>query len=286
MNVIDVHELGFTYTRAEKPSLDGVTFSVERGEFLGILGPSGSGKSTLCLTLNGIIPNSIHGEFKGEVRIKDPLTGEEYLTTETPVPQLSTVVGLVLQNPESQLFNMTVEDEVAFALENLGLPREAIAERVEWALKVAGLSGLEKEFPPNLSGGEQQRLAIASILAMKPPILVLDEPTSQLDPRGKREVLSLVSRLNREEGMTVIMVDHDTNFLLRNADRLIVMESGRILMEGSPRELAECADELERVGIKLPAAVKVAREIEKRGLLERTGFRLEDALSWPGYRRD
>ena len=268
MNVVEVENLGFTYRRAEKPSLHDVSFSVRKGEMIGVIGPSGGGKSTLCLTLNGIIPNSIKGDFNGTILIRDPWTGEEFNTLETPVSKLSTIVGLVLQNPESQLFNMTVEEEVAFGPESLGIERNEVLRRVRWALKVTGLRGLEKEFPPNLSGGQQQRLAIAAVLAMRPSILVLDEPTSQLDPRGKREVLGLISLLNREHGITVILVEHHTGYLFRNADRILVVADGTIALEGKPEEIAEEVETLRRIGVKIPPSIEVSHELRKRGLVE------------------
>ena len=264
MNVIEVRDLRFKYRRSQRYALDGVDLTVRKGEFLGIVGPSGSGKSTLCLTFNGIIPHSIRGEFEGEVKITDPETGKNYDTRETPVPKLSTIVGLVLQNPESQIFNMTVEEEVAFALENLGLPREEILERVEWALEIAGLEDKRNEFPPNLSGGEQQRLAIAAILAMKPKILVLDEPTTQLDPLGRKSVLEMISRLNREEGITVVLVDHNTDFLFRRADRIVAINEGKIVLEGSPRELLPKIEKLKEIGVKLPPALELYSQLKAR----------------------
>ncbi|GAB6135639.1 energy-coupling factor ABC transporter ATP-binding protein [Thermococcus prieurii] len=258
--MIEVRKVTFRYPRSKRPALAGVSLKIGDGEFVGILGPSGSGKSTLALTLNGIIPNSIRGAFSGEVIVRDPKTGETFKTTETPVSKLSTLVGLVLQNPESQLFNMTVEDEVAFALENLGLPREEIAERVEWALKVVGLEGLENEFPPNLSGGEKQKLAIASVIAMKPNHLVLDEPTSQLDPKGKREVLRVIEELHRA-GTTVVMVEHDSRFLFRKADRLVVLNGGRVILQGTPRDVAERVEELIEIGVKVPHSLLLSRTL-------------------------
>jgi len=258
--MIELRDVTFRYPRSKNPALMDVNLKIRDGEFVGILGPSGSGKSTLALTLNGIIPNSIRGAFSGEVIVRDPKTGKTFKTTETPVSKLSTLVGLVLQNPESQLFNMTVEDEVAFALENLGLPREEIAERVEWALKVVGLEGLENEFPPNLSGGEKQRLAIASVIAMKPSHLVLDEPTSQLDPKGKREVLRVIEELNRA-GTTVVMVEHDSRFLFRKADRLVVLNGGRVILQGTPREVAERVEELVEIGVRVPHSLLLSRAL-------------------------
>lgn len=271
MNVLEVRNLNFQYPRSKKPALNGVNLSVRRGEMVGIIGPSGSGKSTLVLTFNGIIPHSIRGDFSGEVLVRNPSTREELRTLETPVSKLSTLVGLVLQNPESQLFNMTVEDEVAFALENLGLPREEIEERVSWALRVVGLEGKREEFPPNLSGGEKQRLAIASVLAMKPPIIVMDEPTSQLDPEGKKGVENIILRL-RKEGVTVIIVEHDSRFLFRNADRIVVLKDGGVFLEGKPREVARRVEELLGLGIKLPHSLILSHRLGLPPLLSPEEF--------------
>ncbi|ASJ14350.1 energy-coupling factor ABC transporter ATP-binding protein [Thermococcus radiotolerans] len=283
MNVISVEDLSFRYRRAREYSLKNVSFKVRQGELLGIIGPSGSGKSTLCLTLNGVIPNSIKGEFSGDVIVRDPETGEKYNTKETPVAKLSTLVGLVLQNPESQLFNMTVEEEIAFGLENLGFDRNEILRRLRWALEVTGLRGLENEFPPNLSGGQQQRLAIAAVLAMEPAVLVLDEPTSQLDPVGRKEVLGLVSLLRKEHGITVVLVEHHTDYILRFADRVLVMAGGEIVLEGTPREIAEEAETLKRLGVKLPPSLEISHELRKRGMLKGPAITEEELLSGIGY---
>jgi len=264
--MIRVEELSFKYTGAKEYSLKNINLKVKKGEFLGILGASGSGKSTLCLTFNGIIPHSIKGEFNGNVFVQG------YNTKEASVAELSKFVGLVLQNPDSQLFNMTVEEEVAFSLENLGLDVEEIRRRVYWSLKITGLEGLENEFPPNLSGGQKQRLVIASVLAMRPQILVLDEPTSQLDPLGREQVLSLITLLNKEQGITIILVEHNTEYLFDFADRLIVLDKGELVMEGKPREVFEEADFLRSLGIKIPTSVKIGTELKKKGLLERAAL--------------
>ncbi len=278
MNVISVENLSFRYRRASDYALRDVSFDLRKGEFLGITGPSGSGKSTLCLALNGIIPNSIKGEFQGHVRVRD-LNGNEFDTRETPVSRLSTVVGLILQNPDSQLFNMTVEDEVAFGLENLGLDPNEIERRVRWALETSGLRGLENEFPPNLSGGQKQRLAIAAVFAMRPAVLVLDEPTSQLDPLGREEVLGLLSLLRREYGITVVLVEHHSDYILRHADRILVMNRGRIVLNGTPSEVAEEAGFLKKLGIKIPVSLDVSYELKKRGRLKKLSITPEDLLS-------
>ncbi|MCO6040566.1 ATP-binding cassette domain-containing protein [Thermococcus alcaliphilus] len=264
--MIRVEDLSFKYTGAKEYSLKDINFKVKKGEFLGILGASGSGKSTLCLTFNGIIPHSIRGDFRGNVFVKG------YNTKEASVAELSKIVGLVLQNPDSQLFNMTVEEEVAFALENLGLDVEEIRRRVYWALKITGLEGLEKEFPPNLSGGQKQRLAIASVLALKPEVLVLDEPTSQLDPIGREQVLSLITLLNKEQGITIVLVEHNTEYLFDFADRIIVLDRGELVMEGKPREIFEEADYLRELGIRIPISVKIGAELKRKGLLKKAAL--------------
>ncbi len=278
MNVISVEDLSFKYRRASDYALRDVSFKVKKGEFLGVIGPSGSGKSTLCLTLNGIIPNSIKGEFKGRVVVRDT-NGEELDTRETPVSRISSLVGLVLQNPDSQLFNMTVEEEVAFGLENLGLDPNEIWRRVRWALEVSGLRGLENEFPPNLSGGQKQRLAIAAAFAMRPQVLVLDEPTSQLDPLGKDEVLGLLSLLRREYGITIVLVEHHTDYILRHADRVLVMDAGRVVFEGTPAEVVEEVELLKKLGVKIPVSLEVSHELRKRGKLKRLFINPEELLS-------
>lgn len=266
MTVINIEDLSFRYRQAKEYAIKDINLKVRRGEFLGVLGASGSGKSTLCLTLNGIIPNSIRGEFKGNVYVK----GQN--TRDVSPAKLSPIVGLVLQNPDSQLFNMTVEEEIAFGLENLGFEVDEIRKRINWALKITGLQGLENEFPPNLSGGQKQRLAIASVLAMKPEIIVLDEPTAQLDPRGREQVLSLITLLNKEQGITIVLVEHNTDYMLSFADRVIVMDRGKIIREGKPREVFEEAELLRSLGIRLPASIKIGAELKRRGILKKAAL--------------
>ncbi|MFA4663166.1 energy-coupling factor ABC transporter ATP-binding protein [Pyrococcus kukulkanii] len=270
MNIIEVENVSFRYRGSPKYSLRDITLSIKDGEFIGIIGSSGSGKSTFCLTLNGIIPHSIQGEFEGNV-IVDGMN-----TREHSVAELSTKVGLVFQNPDSQIFNMTVLEEVAFALENLGIEREEMWRRIRWTLKLVGLWNKREEFPPNLSGGEKQRLAIASVLVMKPKVLVLDEPTSQLDPGGKRSVLSLVNLLNKEEKMTIVLVEHNPEFLLENADRIFVFEKGMVVMEGKPEEIFEDVEALERIGVRVPSRVKIGYELKKRGLSDKAVLKINE----------
>ncbi|ASJ16152.1 energy-coupling factor ABC transporter ATP-binding protein [Thermococcus chitonophagus] len=278
MNIIEVENLSFKYKGAGRYSLRDITLSVKKGEFIGIIGGSGSGKSTFCLTLNGIIPHSIQGTFEGNVIVAGLNTREH------SVAELSTKVGLVFQNPDSQIFNMTVLEEVAFALENLGVERDEMWRRIKWALKLVGLWDKREEFPPNLSGGEKQRLAIASVLVMKPEILVLDEPTSQLDPMGKESVLNLIKLLNKEEKITILVVEHNTEFLLENADRVFVFSDGKIILEGKPENVFEDVETLMKIGVRIPARIRIGYELKKKGLLKRatvSAKELKKALKLP-----
>ncbi|MFA4640964.1 energy-coupling factor ABC transporter ATP-binding protein [Pyrococcus kukulkanii] len=270
MNIIEVENLSFKYKGTSRYSLRNVTLSVKKGEFIGIIGGSGSGKSTFCLTLNGIIPHSIQGTFEGNVIVAGLNTREH------SVAELSTKVGLVFQNPDSQIFNMTVLEEVAFALENLGIEREEMWRRIKWALKLVGLWDKREEFPPNLSGGEKQRLAIASVLVMKPEILVLDEPTSQLDPIGKESVLNLIKLLNKEEKITILLVEHNTEFLLENADSVFVFNDGKVVLEGRPEDVFEDVETLMSVGVRIPARIRIGYELKKKGILKRATVSAEE----------
>ncbi|MEM0375409.1 MAG: ABC transporter ATP-binding protein, partial [Nitrososphaerota archaeon] len=194
MRAIEVRDLGFRYEGSQDWALMDVSLEVESGELVLVLGSTGSGKSTLLRCLIGLIPHFYSGDYRGTVRVM----GMEVAST--PVHRLATRVGMVFQNPETQIFSTSVESEIAFPLENLGLPRDEMERRVEWALKRFGLEGLRRRNPAELSGGQKQRLAIATVTAMGPDVLLLDEPTSMLDPLSAKEVLELVVELCREEG--------------------------------------------------------------------------------------
>jgi energy-coupling factor transporter ATP-binding protein EcfA2 len=221
--MIEIRDLTFTYPGAAGPSLRDINLSVDEGEFILLLGPSGCGKSTLCLCLNGIIPHMLHGRMEGEVRIN----GRD--TAGRAPHELASEVGLVFQNPDNQLFALTVEEDVAFGPENLGVARPSMVERVDRALAVTAMTPFARKFVYHLSGGQKQRTAVAGILAMNPGILVFDEPTADLDPRGTREVLETIHRISREEQRTVILVEHKAREALRYADRIFLMEKGRIV---------------------------------------------------------
>jgi len=268
--IIEVKGLCYTYPESETPSLIDVNFKAEPGEFVLVTGPSGCGKTTFCRALNGLIPNSYGGDFKGTVVV------DGLLTTSTPVYELAQRVGLVFQNPENELFCTTVEREVAFGPENLALPREEIAMRVEEALEIVGISHLKEKSPEELSGGEQQKVAIAALLAMKPKVLVLDEPTANLDPVSAKSVLELMHRLNKN-GVTVILVEHRLEMISHLVDRCVVFEGGRIVADGSPREVLY-SDKVSELGVGLPKIVQVSRRLS--GLIgEQLRFLTSDELA-------
>lgn len=240
--------------------LKGINLSVEKGEFVVIMGPSGCGKSTLCYTINGIIPHLLSGTVKGSVKVD----GIE--TLESSVSRLSQIVGMVFQNPDSQLTALTVEDEVAFGPENLALPREEVERRVEEALHLARLTHARKRSPQSLSGGEKQALVIASVLALRPKILVLDEPTSMLDPIGQKRVSDLIVKLNDEENMTIIAVDHRIEWASEHADRIVIMDDGRIMIEGPPHDVFSRKDMVRRIGFRPPEVTELFYILEDKGL--------------------
>jgi len=251
--------------------LHGVNLSVERGEFLAIMGPTGVGKTTLCLSMNGLVPQATGGVARGHVVV----LGHD--TRTTPVAELATHVGIVYQDPESQLFCPTVEEEVAFGPENLGLDPAEIAERVSWALQVVGMEAYRQRSPSHLSGGQKQRLAIAASLAMLPKVLILDEPTAGLDPVGQAEVFGVIERLCRERRMTIVMVSQDAERIARFADRLAIMWQGRIVRVDAPPRIFTDQAFLEEVGLAAPQVSELAVALNRRW---GTGYRftlLEEA---------
>jgi energy-coupling factor transporter ATP-binding protein EcfA2 len=248
-SVLEVDGVRFAYRGHSALALDGIDLTVSSGELVVILGPSGAGKSTLCLCLNGLIPHVVRGELEGTVRV----FGED--TTEHKVSELAGQVGLVFQDFEAQLFSTSVELEVAFGPENLAVPGEEIRTRVDEALRTVGLAGLERREPATLSGGQKQRLAIASVLALKPKVLVMDEPTTDLDPAGKESVFEVARRL-RGQGATLVIVEHDTEEAAK-ADRVLVLVAGRIIAEGPPEDVLHRSEWLEERGVQPLGAVRL-----------------------------
>ncbi len=250
--------------------LRGVNLTIEEGEFVSIMGLTGAGKTTLCLALNGIVPQSTGGTIRGDVIVNGLNTKKE------PIADLARLAGLVFQDPETQLFNMSVEAEIAFGLENIGLPRIEMEDRIEWALDIVGMKAFRKRSPFQLSGGQKQRVAIASIIAMQPKILVLDEPTALLDPKGKAEFFSSLINL-RDQGMTIVMVEHESELIAEFSDRVVILHDGVIDLDGTPAELFSQFETMQDLGLAVPQVSQLAYQLNKK---QASGFaftQLEDA---------
>jgi energy-coupling factor transporter ATP-binding protein EcfA2 len=242
---VEFIDVSFMYEDAETPALENINLKVQPGEVVLLAGPSGAGKTTLCSCLNGLVPHFHNGVLKGQVLIK----GRD--TKRTRVGVLSSLVGLVFQDPESQLISPTVADEIAFGPENLAVPRDEIVRRVEEGLDVARLKGFEEREPYNLSGGEQQACAIAAIFAMYPEIYVMDEPTSNLDPLGTQRVLSMIVNVAKERGKTLLIAEHKLEEILPLVDRVVVMDRGRIVRDDTV-EGALSKGDIEHVFVRPP----------------------------------
>lgn len=256
MRLVELREVSFRYMGGEEYAVKKVSLSASSGEYILLVGPSGCGKSTLLRVLNGLIPHFYEGEFSGEAYV----AGLD--VRETPTHILARHVGMVFQDPENQLFLSTVEREIAFGLENMGLSKAEVKRRVEEVLKLFSLEGLRDKAPYELSGGQQQKVAIASVMALEPEVLVLDEPTANLDPLTALEVLSMVARLAQEKGVLVILVEHRLELALKFATRLVVMEGGRIVADGKPREVLERASRL----VGYPPVMIAYKLLRSRGL--------------------
>jgi energy-coupling factor transporter ATP-binding protein EcfA2 len=252
--MIKIENLTYNYPNATTPALDNINLEIKEGEFILLAGPSGCGKSTLVLCLNGIIPGVAGGDLRGNIRIggKDISNCKVY--------QLSRLVGMVFQNPNAQLFGLTVEEDIAFGPENLGIARDEIQKLVEISIGIVGIEKLRKRFTFTLSGGEKQRTAIAGAIAMQPVILVLDEPTSDLDPEGTKQVLETLRMLNKEKSITIILIEHKIDEIYGIADRTIVMDKGKIILDGKTCDVfTRNLDQLENIGIHPPQLVRLSR---------------------------
>lgn len=258
-NIIEIRNLVYEYkdddTGKSTRVLDGINIDIKRGEFIAVLGHNGSGKSTLAKHLNAILtPTS------GSVLIDGIDT-----SAEDNLFDIRRRVGMVFQNPDNQMVATIVEEDVAFAPENLGVPREEIRSRVDEALETVGMSEFKRHAPHMLSGGQKQRVAIAGVLAMKPEVLVMDEPTAMLDPNGRREVLRTIKKLNRDDGMTIVLITHYMDEAVQ-ADRTIVIDRGRIAIEGTPREVFPEVEKLKELGLDTPQSTYLIHMLNKQGL--------------------
>ena len=256
--IIEADHIEYAYPQEEGPgkkALDGVSMRVPEGQFVAVLGHNGSGKSTFAKHLNAILlPQG------GQVRVLGIDTREE-----SRIYDIRQNVGMVFQNPDNQIVATVVEEDVAFALENIGVPTDEIRRRVDEALKTVGMYEFRNHAPHQLSGGQKQRVAIAGIIAMHPKCLVLDEPTAMLDPRGRREVMDTVLRLNRQEKVTVVLITHFMNEAVQ-ADRVAVMDHGALIADGTPKEVFRNIALLKSVGLDVPQVTELVHELRKTGL--------------------
>ena len=260
--MIQISDYTFQYEGAGKPALDNVSARIDKGEFVGIIGPSGAGKSTLLMSINGIVPHYYPGDFYGKVTV----CGLD--TVDSGCVGLSRHVGSVLQDPESQIVTPFVEDEIAFSLENFNIPSDEIDRRITEALELSGISHLRKRTTAGLSGGQKQRVAVASAIALRPEILVLDEPTSELDPLGSQLIFETLSRLNKEYGMTIVIVEQKIMLLSQFCARMLTMDKGRVVTDLSTAETLRHSERLIGMGVNCPRVVSLARRLEDEGLYD------------------
>ncbi|MHC1755440.1 MAG: ABC transporter ATP-binding protein [Methanosarcina sp.] len=253
--MIEIKDLWYTYPGRTDPTLKGVNLKIEEGEFVLLTGPTGCGKSTLLKTLNGIIPHESGGIFSGSIRIN----GTE--TRDSNQMELSRGIGLVFQNPDDQIFATTVEDEVAFGPENLCFEREEIDKKVEEVLQMVGMSGHRLDSTNSLSGGQKQRICIASMLAMMPEILAMDEPVSQMDPAGTQEVLNTVRELNRKLKITILLVEHRLHEIAPFADRIVIMDEGKIIFDQPASKAFDYIEVFHRLGLRVPEPVELCHTL-------------------------
>jgi energy-coupling factor transporter ATP-binding protein EcfA2 len=251
--------------------LKNIKLTVNPKDFLLIVGPTGCGKTTLCRSFNGLIPHFYAGTMKGKVYVKD------HDTHEVEVSELAKTTGLVFQNPENQLISLNVERELSFAPENLGLPPEEIEKRVEDVISTLGLESIRKKPPFDLSGGEQQRVAIGSVLTLKPKILVLDEPTANLDPVAAKQLLETVDYLNKIANITVIITEHKIDLVAPLANRMILMEDGEIKIDSTPRAVLTSSI-LEDTGVKPPRVVELHKRITPKNKQQEVPLTVEEAV--------
>lgn len=257
--MIEIKNLTFSYEDAEDKVgalvLNGVNLTVGDGEFVAVLGRNGSGKSTMAKHINAILL-----PMGGSVYVDGMDTSDEEKTWD-----IRQSAAMVFQNPDNQIVATIVEEDVAFAAENLGVPSEEIRERVDYALNAVGMTKFKKDAPHLLSGGQKQRIAIAGVIAMKPKTIVFDEPTAMLDPLGRKEVMRTITELNRDYGITIIMITHNMDEAVC-ADRIVVMDKGRVILDDKPRNVFSDVDRMRDMGLDVPQATQIAFELRKSGI--------------------
>lgn len=266
MEAVRFDNVKYSYREdGENYAVNGVTLSIEEGEFVAVLGRNGSGKSTLAKMINVLLTPT-----EGRVQVFGMDTADDKL-----VYSIRRNTGMVFQNPDNQMVYSIVEDDIAFGPENLGVPRKEMAERIDFALEAVGMQSFRTATSSRLSGGQKQRIAIAGVLALLPKIMILDESTAMLDPRGRREVMEIVRRLNQEQGMTVILITHFMDEALL-ADRAVVMHRGEVVMDGAPKEIFARSEELEAYNLTLPGAAYICKKLRAAGMPVGEAFTAEE----------
>lgn len=261
--MIQIQKLGFSYDGSKNTALKNISMDIEDGDFLGIIGASGAGKTTLSCAINGIIPHHYKGEYYGKVLVN----GKDVFDT-NPC-DLALEVGSVFQDVESQITNTVVEDEILFGLENFGIDKSEIFQRIDWAMKKTGIESLREREISSLSGGQKQKVAIAAIIALRPKILVLDEPTGELDPVASKNIFSILRELNEEYGMTIIVIEQKIMLLGEYAKHLAVMDKGTLLYHGKTREILMHSKELLELGVNCPRVVTFYDELASLGAVNK-----------------
>ncbi len=264
MEAVRFENVKFLYREDGDYAVNGVTLTVGEGEFVAVLGRNGSGKSTLAKLINALLVPS-----EGKVTVFGMDTSDEKKTFE-----IRKNAGMVFQNPDNQTVASIVEDDIAFGPENIGVPREEIGRRIDFALDAVGMQAFRHMTPSRLSGGQKQRIAIAGVLAVLPKIMILDESTAMLDPKGRREVMDVIKKLNKERGMTVILITHFMEEALE-ADRAVVMHRGEVVMDASPEEIFSRAEELEAYNLTLPRAAYISKKLAEGGMPVKGAFNAE-----------
>jgi energy-coupling factor transporter ATP-binding protein EcfA2 len=269
--IVVCQNVSFQYPNSNRYALKNLNLEVHKGEFLGLIGPTGAGKTTLCLAMNGIVPQFYTGRFFGSIKI----TGMD--TVEHPIFDFAKLVGMVFDDPATQLITISAENEIAFPLENLKIPREIIINRINKVLAAVRLGDKRKKHPQDLSGGEKQRLSIAAAIAIQPKILVLDEPTSQLDPVGTEEIFSTIKSLNKDLGITIIMASHSAEEISEFADRIALISQGEVQAIGTPDEIYTNIESLEKNHLRPPQVTSIFHKLSKRGIsIPRLPVKMQD----------
>lgn len=264
--IIELSHVTYSYPNSETPALNDLSLTINQGEWIAIIGHNGSGKSTLAKLLNYLLAPTA-----GEITIAGTPVNEDNMWT------IRDLVGMVFQNPDNQFVGATVEDDVAFGLENKGVPYEEMASRVQEALEFVGMSEFKDREPARLSGGQKQRVAIAGIVAMRPSILILDEATSMLDPEGRQELIQSIKAIRKEYGMTVLSITHDLNEVALS-DRVLVLKKGKVESVSSPRELFSRGSELVDLGLDIPFSALLTQKLRNKGLIDCEDYLTEKEL--------